>query len=390
MAKKKQTLEEQESPSLFDKTLSILDEKYGEGIVSSLEAVMERPIVGLSTGSIGLDYIISPAYGGMPKGKVLEMYGPYSSGKTTIALGLCANATANREIAIYVDAEGALAPDSIIKAGVDKKYFKYIDDMDARRTANILEALMKTGEVGIVVIDSVPAWRPLIDPKKGEEDVDFTKPKMAFQASFLSDTLPHLSSVAKVNGVLLVLLNQIRNNLSGYGAAPQPFGGHVLKHTNSVRLKLSGKVSSKDDRIVTADGAIVGQYTTALADKNKTAIPMQEIKVPLFLGRGINPYLELVILSQKVNIVDGTAGRFKWTETGEPIAHGANAFAQLLFDDVELYKSIREKVITKLGVKYQANRKVVNAFHDEKYVLRSELFPKDANTVEALEEENDE
>lgn len=373
MAKKKQSLEEQASPSLFDKTLSMLDEKYGIGIINSLDKVMETPMIGLSTGSLGLDYIINPSLGGMPKGKVLEMYGPYSSGKTTLALGLCANSTANKEIAIFVDAEGSLSPESVINAGVDKDYFKYVDDIDARRTANIIEALMKTGEVGIVVIDSVPAWRPLIDAKKGEDDIDFTRPKMAFQASFLSDTLPHLARVAKVNNVMLVLLNQIRNNLSGYGSAPQPFGGHVLKHTDSVRLKLSGKVSSKDDRIVDSEGNIVGQYTTAVADKNKTAIPMQEVKVPLFLGRGVNPYVELALLSQRAGVVDGTAGRFKWAESGDPIAHGINAFAQVLFDDLDLYKSMREQVITKLGIKYDSKRKVVNAFHDENLKLRESI-----------------
>lgn len=364
MAKKKQNAVEGNSDSLFSKALDMLNTQYGEGIVKSLTEVMEKPIIGTSTGSLSLDSIISPSAGGMQRGRIIEMYGPYSSGKTTLALGICANATANKEQVVYVEAEGSLNWESVLNAGVDKNYFHLIDDPDARKTANIVEGLMKSGEVGVAVIDSIATWRPLMEPKKGEDDVDFTKPKMAFQSSFLSDTLPYLSKTARQNDVVLVLINQVRNNLSGYGGGLIPFGGRAIEHIDSVRLKLSGKVSSTNDRIVDAEGEIVGQYTKCLVDKNKISMPMQEAIVPIFLGRGVNPYMELVTLSQKVGLVDGAAGRFKWAENGESIAYGINNFTQVLFDDRDLYMKLRKQVIEKLGLKYLEDRKVINAFHD--------------------------
>ena len=360
MAKKK---EEEKSKGLFDKALELLDT---EGIVESLESFMSRPVVGLSTGSLALDYIINPEAGGMQKGKIIELYGPFSSGKSTLALGLCANAVANKEHVLYVDAEGSMVASSILGAGIkdNDKFHLISNGSDVRKTANMIEGLMKTGEVGVVVIDSIPVWKPNIEPKKGEDEVDFTKPKMAFQASFLSEAIPHLATVARQHGIILVLLNQIRKNLSGYGAGTVPYGGTIIEHMDSVRIRLSGKAASTNDRIVDGDGKIIGQYTNCIADKNKTSIPMQEAKVPIFLGRGVNPYMEVAYLSQKVGIVDGTAGRFKWADSGENIAHGINEFTQVLFENKELYLSLRSKVIEKLGIKYQSDRKVVNSFHD--------------------------
>lgn len=375
MAKKKnegKTTSEAGSGGLFDKALDMLNTQHGNGIMESLTAFIEKPVVGTSTGSLSLDYIINPKAGGMPKGKIIDFYGPFSSGKTTLALGICANAVANNEKVIYIDAEGSLDPGLVVNAGIPNNsgLFHVTTHIDARLVANSVEVLMKTGEVGVVVIDSVPTFKPLMEPKKGEDDVDFTRPKMAFQASFLSDTIPHLAKIARQNNVILVLLNQIRNNLSGYGAGTIPFGGKIIEHMDSVRLRLSGKVQSVGDRISDEEGNIVGQYTTCVADKNKTSIPMQEAKLPIYLGKGVNPYMELAYLAQKVGLVDGAAGRFKWADSGEPLAHGINQFTQKLYDDFDLYWGLRLKVIEKLGICYDPNRKVVNAFHDETGKLR--------------------
>ena len=351
--------------SLFHKTVKILGEKYGEGIIESLTKTLERPLIGTSTGSLALDYIICPDVGGVPKGQVIEFYGPYSSGKTTLALGLCANATVNKEYVAYVDAEGSLNAKIIKNSGVDGEYFHFVDHPDARKSAMVVETLMKSGEVGVVVIDSLPVWRPAQEATKGKEEIDFTKQRMASQSSFLTDAIIHLARVARENKVILVLLNQIRYNLSGYGSPIKPFGGRAIEHLDGIRIKLSGKASSSADRILDpTNDLLVGQYTTAIADKNKTSIPMQEAKLPLFLCRGVNPYMELVTLSLKTGLVDGPAGRYKWVDSGEPIVYGLNNFAQKLYDDTELYTNLRSKVIEKLGLKYHKDRKVMNAFHD--------------------------
>lgn len=357
--------------SFFSKTIRILEDRFGEDLIESLSKSLEQPLEGISTGSLGLDYIICPEAGGMPRGQTIEFWGQYSTGKSTLALGICANATANKEYVVYVDAEGSLSPKMAVSAGVLTDYFYYIRDIDARKAALMVESLMKTGEVGVVVIDSLPAWKPIVEPKKGEDDADFTKSRMAEQSSFLTQTIMHLARVARVNNVVLVLLNQARENLSGYGSSLKPFGGKAIEHIDSVRIRLTGRASSSTDRITDpVNDKLVGQYTTALADKNKTAVPMQEAKLPLFLGRGVNPYMELAMLSQKTGIVEGAAGRFKFADTGEAIAYGINAFAQKLFDDTELYSQLRRMVIEKLGINYPQSRAMVNSFHDEHFEKR--------------------
>lgn len=383
--KKEEVVDKKKEVSLFQKTLDMISDEHGDKIVKSLPDMVSEPEVGISTGSLWLDWAINPSAGGMVLGQTIELYGPYSSGKTTIALGLCANATANKRHAVFFDAEHALKAPSVINAGVDEKYFTRIRNRDGRKVAKVLEQLIKTGEAGIVVVDSIPAWKPLQDPKKGEDEVDFTKPKMAFSASFISEALPYLNALASEHDVVLVLLNQVRKNLSGYGASEMPFGGEVIKHTDSVRLKLSGKASSSVDRIVDAQGNLVGQYTTVLCDKNKTSIPMRSVKLPLFLGRGVHPYMEVALISVELGIVEGGGGRYKFADTGENIAHGMNQFTQALWDDRDLYFNLRQKCIDKLGIKYSKDTLVVNSFHDQDCNIRDAVMSAPA-TQEDLDE----
>jgi len=258
----------------------------------------------------------------------------------------------------------------VFNAGVDENYFSIIQHSDGRKLTHDLASLMKTGEVGVVVIDSLPSFKPIIEPRKGEDEVDPTKPKMAFASSFHSEAVPYLAALASEHNVVLIILNQMRKNLSGYGGGSMAYGGEVVKHQDSVRIKLSGKATSKDDRINDEFGNLVGQYTTIVVDKNKTSVPMREGRLPLFLGRGVNPYMELAMLALEVRIVEGTAGRFKWSSSGEAIAHGMNNFAQRLYDEPEFYSSLREKVIQRMGLVYASDVKQVNSFHDETFTKR--------------------
>jgi recombination protein RecA len=375
MAKKKKEESEKEAPSLFKKTIEMLNTEHGNQVIKSLTDRAKDRSIGLSSGSLVLDWAINAKLGGMPYGHVLEIYGPYSSGKTTIALGFCANATANKKQVIYADLERSLQSEMVLAAGIDEDYFSVVQCQDGRALAHDLVTLMKTGEVGVVVIDSLPQFKPLVEPKKAkkgkeEEEADPTKPKMAFAASFQSEAIPYLASIASDHNVILLVLNQIRKNLSSYGGGDIPYGGEVMKHQTSVRIKLAGKVTSKDDRILDSSGTLVGQNSRAEVNKNKTAVPMRGGSVPIFLGRGINPYLELAYYSQEVGIIEGIAGRFKWAGQDEQLAHGINNFSQVLYEDEDLYKTLRAKVIERMGIVYSPSVKVVNSFHDENFVKR--------------------
>lgn len=387
MAKKKTQGSDTEQNSLLNKTIDIIHDKFGEGIIQSLSDIAKRPLKSISTGSIGLDSIINPEIGGMVRGQVIEFWGPFSSGKTTLALGLCANATANKETVVYVDAEGALRPKSILDAGVNPDYFKYVDEIDARLTANIIEDLMKSGDVSIVVIDSIAAWKPLVEGRAKDDDPDFTKPKVADHSLFLSNTLPHLARVARKHDVIIILLNQERNDIGGYMAGgTKPFGGKVVEHTDSVRIKLTGTARAKTNQITDSDGSLIGQHTKAVCDKNKLSKPMQEVVLPVFLGVGVHPYMEVATLASKLGVVESTGGRYRFPGSDDLIAHGINNFVQKLYDDEEVYSVVRKNVIEKLGIKYPKDRKMVNAFHDEN--LKKRGFGEAYSSMEA-EEENE-
>lgn len=378
--KKKQPVEEGASKKksttddlLWDKAEKLLSSEYGKDVLQTFEQLTSKNVEGISTGSLALDYAINPKLGGMPRGRVIEIYGPHSGGKTTLALGVCANATANKLKVVFIDAEASLTPELIKNSGIDTEYFRCTTEMDGRITANLAETLMKTGKVGVVVVDSLPAWRPIPDPKKGKDEADFTRPQMAYKSSFHGEVLPRLASVARQYNVILLLLNQVRQNISGYGNPSKPFGGEVVKHTDSVRIKCTGNASSSNERIQDSDGNLVGQYTTCVVDKNKTALPMGVARLPLFLGRGVNPYMEVATLAQQVGIVTGASGWFKWADSDDVIAHGIDNFTQTLFDDDDLYKKLRKEVISRLGLTYPKDKIIINSFHDENLKKYSDL-----------------
>lgn len=376
MSKKKKNEEivKNKDDSLFKKTLSLLNPEEGRAVFDTLTTVRNKPIVGISTGSLGLDYVICPKAGGMVSGHCIELYGAYSTGKSTLALGLCANVTTNKKQVIYVDAERSFSWQMALNAGIDENYFTLSQHRDARLVANNIETLIKTGEVGAVVIDSIPFWKPLLELKKGNDDVDITKSQMAFQAAFITNTLPILAQAASDHGVILILINQERKKLDGYGGGSVAYGCEAQKHINSVRLRLSGNAKYKDNKIMDSDGTLVGQYVDVVADKNKISGPMRETRVPLFFGRGVNPYMEVAALAVKEGVITNSAGWIKLQGSDTNIVKGLDNFAQKLFDDEELYLNIRGLVIDRLGIQYSSDISNINSFHDEKYKKRENII----------------
>lgn len=367
MAKKSRKSEEKKegegSSSLFDKAVALINEEYGRNVVERLSELKDRPIVGYSTGSLALDYVISPRTGGMEAGRVIELWGDYSTGKTTLALGLCANVIANGRKAVFVDAENSFRWDMAQNIITNLAELHLIDKIPARESANVARQLIQTGEVGILVIDSVAAWKPLPETKKDGEDTDFTKDKIGAQSLFLSQTLPILSHICRQHGTILVLLNQARENIGAYQGGLKPFGGKAEEHQNNVRLKLSGRASYTSARILDPESEeIIGQWVTVNCDKNKLDRPFKEVKIPLILGYGVNPYMELAELAVMCGVVEAPSGRYRLAGSDQQLAHGANAFVALLHENHELFKSLRVKTIEALGIEYAPGRIVVNPF----------------------------
>jgi protein RecA len=366
MAKKKTSKKDTKAPtSVFEKQMRVLEDDFGGSVLETLESLQAIPVRGISSGSLGIDYILSPRLGGMRKGMMLQMWGPPGCGKTTLALGFAANATARGEKVIFVDAEKTLDPDLVESSGVQSDNF-WVLRKEAEVSANLLYRMLQTGEIGVVIIDSIAAWKP--HPKaKAEKDVDITHDKIAASSSFISTTLPRIADICADNNVLLIVINQVRNNLGNYMGGLKPFGGWCLEHYLAASIRLSGRVQSSSSQIIDPNTKKpVGQFVTAKCDKSKIGIPMKEVTVPLFLGIGVQPHMELAELAtSQTNVLAGSAGYFRWGDEpdGEIIVRGKDALIQKLYSEPEFFQEVRTRVIKELELQYKDG--FVNPFLNE-------------------------
>lgn len=358
--KKKEVLSE------FDITIDLINKEKGDLILRSLDDEVETHGLsgGLSSGSLGFDYAINPKKGGMSWGQLLQLYGKRSGGKTTLALGFCANCTALKKNVLYLDLEGTMDTDMVRRAGVDPAYFHFVEE-DGVEAALIIERVMRSGNLGLVVIDSLAVWEPEIVPKKNSKKdtmVDFTAGKIAHQGSFVTTVIKKLCRTAKKTGTVILSINQVRNTLDIYSGEAKivPYGPHALDHAVSVQCLVKGK--PRGEKVITdQSGELIGQYTEILVDKNKTAIPMQKAEVPLIFGVGTNPYMEIAVLAQQWGIIALSGSWFKWVGTGENIVQGLAGLTTLLANDQVFYEDLRDKVIKEMGLVY--DKKPINAYH---------------------------
>jgi len=359
----KETIDHLDQTEEFKITVDLINKDKGEIVLRALEE--ERPSFegALSSGSLSLDWAINKEAGGMKWGQLLQLYGEKSVGKSTIALGFAANCTHLGKQVIYMDLEGSMDPTMVKKAGVNPDLFYFLEE-DGREAALIAERVMRAGNVGLLVIDSLAWWEPEVVAKKGTSStdmVDFTSPKMAYQGSFITQVIKKLCRTARETGTVILSVNQVRNSLDMFsGLSIIPYGPKALDHAISVQCLVRGKPRGEKNIITDVDGELIGQYANILVDKNKTSVPMHQARIPLILGVGVNPYMEIATLAQEWGIVTGTAGNFKWVENGESICRGIAKFVQLLADDKELYNLLRSKVIEEMGLNYTTDP--INAY----------------------------
>jgi recombination protein RecA len=350
---KKQTKEQKTDSKLLNKQISVLESQFGDNFLKSLTDIKAKPVKGVSSGSLAVDYILSPKVGGMRSGRVLQLWGNPSSGKTTLALGFAANVTARKEHVIFVDAEKTFDPDLATAAGVDDEYF-HVLDKEAEESANILYRLLKTGEIGLVIIDSVAAWKP--HPKaKADKDIDITRDKIAAASSFLSTTLPRIADLCADNDVLLIAINQVRNKLDMYAGGIKPFGGWVLEHYNAASIRLSANIKTKDGKILDPHTfKPVGQNVKCVCDKSKIDVPLKEVEIPLFLGIGVNPFNEAVELGTKVaGVLTCNGAWYRWADDdSQNLAQGKDKLVQRVYQDTELFLELRSRIKQALGLVY--------------------------------------
>ncbi|MCF8404815.1 MAG: recombinase RecA [Bacteroidales bacterium] len=315
-------------------TLDKIERSYGKGAIMKLGDSNIEKIPAISTGSIGLD--ISLGIGGLPKGRVVEIYGPEASGKTTLAIHAIAEAQKLGGIAAFIDAEHAFDRFYAQKLGVDIENLLVSQPDNGEQALEITENLIRSGAIDIIVIDSVAALTP-----RSEIEGEMGDSKMGLQARLMSQALRKLTSTISKTGACCVFINQLREKIGVmFGNPETTTGGNALKFYASVRLDIRRISQIKDG------DKVVGNRVRVKVVKNKVAPPFQTAEFDIIYGEGFSKTGELIDLGVDMGIINKSGSWYSYGET--KLGQGRDAVKALLTDNPELAeeieKLIREKV----------------------------------------------
>ena len=313
----------------LDMALAQIDKQYGKGTVMKLGDKTISDIESISTGSISLDMTLG--IGGVPKGRIIEVYGPESSGKTTLALHMVAEVQKNGGIAGFVDAEHALDPIYAGNIGVDIDNL-YVSQPDSGEQAlEITETMVRSGAVDIIVVDSVAALVP-----KAEIDGDMGDSHVGLQARLMSQALRKLTGIVNKTGCTLVFINQLREKVGiMFGNPETTTGGRALKFYASVRLDVRRIETLKEK------GEMIGNRTRVKVVKNKVAPPFKQAEFDILFGKGISKEGDILDLAVLNGIVD--KGGAWYTYQGNRFQGRSNAIAYLV-ENADVCKEIEMKI----------------------------------------------
>ncbi len=336
MAANTNTADENKKRALAE-AISQIEKQFGKGAVMKLgEKSATLNVEALPTGSLSLD--IALGIGGIPKGRVIEIYGPESSGKTTVTLHMIAEAQKRGGIAGFIDAEHALDPVYARAIGVDIDNL-YISQPDSGEQAlEITETMVRSGAIDIVVVDSVAALVP-----KAEIDGEMGDSHVGLQARLMSQALRKLTSVISRSNCIVVFINQLREKVGVvYGNPEVTTGGRALKFYSSVRMEVR-----RIDKI-TQGGEIVGNRTRIKISKNKVAPPFKEVEFDIMFGKGISTTGDILDLASNVNIVSKAGAWYSYG--GERIGQGRENAKAYLDNHPEIKAEIDRKVRVQYGL----------------------------------------
>ena len=295
-----------------------------------------RPIETISTGAISIDYALG--VGGMPRGRVVEIYGPESSGKTTLALQVIAQAQKTGGLAAFVDAEHALDAAYAQKLGVDLEGLLVSQPDNGEQALEIVEVLVRSNSVDVVVVDSVAALVP-----RAEIEGEMGESQMGLQARLMSQALRKLTGAVAKSKTCLIFINQLREKIGVmFGSPETTTGGRALKFYSSVRVDIRRIASIKDGENV------VGGRTRVKVVKNKLAPPFREAEFDIMYGEGVSREGDLLDLAVEHKIVDKSGAWFAYG--GDRLGQGRENSKQFLKDNPQVARVIEEKVRRELGL----------------------------------------
>lgn len=315
-----------------------IDKAFGKGALVRLGDRDIEPIDSISTGSLGLDMALG--IDGVPKGRVIEIYGPESSGKTTLALQITAQSQKQGGICAFIDAEHALDVKYAKNLGVDVENLLVSQPDFGEQALDILETLVRSGAVDVIVIDSVAALTP-----KSEIDGDMGDSHMGLQARLMSQALRKLTAIVHKMNTTIIFINQIRMKIGtmGYGSPETTTGGNALKFYASVRIDVRKIASLKQAE------EQIGNRVRAKVIKNKVAPPFRQAEFDIMFGEGISREGELVDYGVKLDIIDKSGTWFSYGETR--LGQGREKVKAFLKENPELSVEIEEKVKEAMGMR---------------------------------------
>ena len=314
-----------------------IEKQFGKGSIMRLGAKdIVAQIPAISTGAVSLDYALG--IGGVPRGRVIEVFGPESSGKTTLALQVIAQAQKTGGFAAFVDAEHALDAQYARKLGVDLENLLVSQPDNGEQALEIVETLVRSGGVDVIVVDSVAALVP-----RAEIEGEMGEAQMGLQARLMSQALRKLTGIVSKSKTCLIFINQLREKIGVmFGNPETTTGGRALKFYSSVRIDIRRIGAIKDGDVV------VGGRTRVKIVKNKVAPPFREAEFDVMYGEGISKEGDLLDLAVDRKIVEKSGTWFAFG--GERLGQGRENVKQFLKDNPATFKSIEEKVRRELGL----------------------------------------
>lgn len=337
MAQPTNAMSNENKKKALDLALSTIEKQFGKGAIMKLSFDGQVPkIPSIPTGAIGLDLALG--IGGIPKGRIVEIYGPESSGKTTLTLHIAAECQKQGGTVAFIDAEHALDTQYASKLGVDVPNTLISQPDSGEQALEIADMLVRSGAVNLLIVDSVAALTP-----RAELEGDMGDSHMGLQARLMSQALRKLTGSISRSNCTVIFINQLRMKIGVmFGNPETTTGGNALKFYSSVRMDIRRIGAIKDGENV------VGNRTRVKVVKNKVAPPFKEIEFDIMYGQGISKEGDLLDLAVKEKIVDKAGAWYSYDDT--KIGQGRENSKQFFIDNPEIMEEIKTKVLAKFGL----------------------------------------